>query len=174
MTKIKKDRPELIVLKFALPCLAMRILEGTLTRGQYNSYEQHCLSGKLVSRKELEKLLPDEHRRRSALAKKLNKPPQDREVVESYWSDSRVGHNSVIDSGEDMYKDNPENLKEFCKVHEATVVSLEGNQRFKVSYNDVSREVIGILTPNVKPGDKVLIHRNFAIYQKINGQYYLS
>lgn len=159
--KIKKDSPELIVLKFALPCLAMRVLEGDLTQREYSSYEQYCLSGKQMSQKDLETLLPNEHKRKSALAKKQNKSPWDLEVVKSYWSDSETGHNSIVEL-------------DFCKVHEATVVSSEGNQKFRVSYNNIEKSVIGILTPNVKPGDKVLIHRNFAIYQKINGKYYSS
>ena len=118
----------------------------------------------------MEELLPKEHKRRSALAKKLNSSPWDREIVKSYWSDSREGHNSVVNSDEDS----PEHVKEFCRVHEATVVSLKNNQQFRVSYDDVNREVIGLLTPNVQPGDKVLIHKGFSIYQQINGEYYLS
>ena len=158
-------RARLIVSRFALPCLRVRVLKGKMSSEDYARFEERCKEGRPMEKSELESLLPNESRRRKQLGVRMEKNPWSMEVVKTYWSVDPNGHNRVIDSGEDEFRDAPNHHKEMCKVHEAVVRKIDGD-KILVGYEGVERKVYSALIENPRVGDTVLVHLTDAIFRK--------
>jgi hypothetical protein len=148
---------------YAFPCLYNLKKLGKISSQRYNFILKNFEKGEIPTREELEDIFSAAFRRLKLIAKEKNKNYWDREIIVNYW---RKDHNKFIEKKDGIYALTPEKFNEFCKVYEARVLFVD-DKIITVKYNDNIRNVLSFLCQDIKIGDKVIVHLNYAI-EKIN------
>lgn len=156
MTEINAEN---YFLKYAYPCShILCTVRREIDQKRFDELKQAAIENKPLNKEVLEKIFHRAFTRIVKLAQEMNKDKWDIEVIREYF---RVRHNPVLDES-----DYPESFKEMCKVHEGTVVAFEEDEII-VQYENKKRKVKKDYLPNIKIGEKVTIHWDYAI-EKIN------
>lgn len=151
--------PEVIFLKYAFPCSFIIKQRNEINDSTYYMLEDAAINNKVLSRKLLEQIFFRAFERIEKIAKELNKDKWDPEVIKEYFINK---HNSIIDEGMYSYAKAPESLKNLCKVHKAKVLKVQDDIAI-VEYENKTRPVHTVLTPNIKENDLVTIHYGYAV-----------
>ena len=147
---------EQLFLKYAFPCAQTLLDRHEISAGLYKLLKESAYTGTRVDRQTLEKSFKAAIGRMKAL------------YGNEYWNVDNIRdyfinqHNRLIDAGDGEYAFAPEFFKRACKVYKAEVVSKEGHG-LKVKIAGIQKTVLGFLTPEAKPGDRVTVHLGFGI-----------
>lgn len=156
-------KPELYFLKYAFSCAEVLVQNKTITEEKYQEIRTNAINNKIMSKEELSKIFPAAMRRLSEVAEKMKKDIWNIEVLRKYFLEE---HNDYIDKGDGMYGVFPKSFCESCKVKTGIILKKE-ESTYKVKINNEERKVLSELFPNANVGDKIAIHKGYAM-EKIN------
>jgi len=157
--KIGGISPERYFLMYAYPCIRNLQHEHKLSKEDAKNLERILFENKAIKREYLESCFPSAFKRIKIVAEQMNRDYWDMDVLRKYWLEE---HNRFIDAGDGDYARALASFKELCKVHKAEVIDKKDNI-LSVKYDGIIRKVFATLVPDVKKGDKVMIHLAFAI-----------
>jgi len=152
-------KAEVFFLKYAYPCAFIAQQRGEIDEKQMEELENAAVNEIALPREKLEKIFFRAFRRIETIAKELGKDRWDMDVLKEYFL---VRHSGMVEDSFELGKDIPRTLKELCKIHIGEVVEKK-NDVLKVRFNDKTRNVLGILVPNAKVGDRVTLHYGYAV-----------
>lgn len=156
--------PEVYFLKYAFPCMEWKVQRGQITKEEFEKCENAALNNKKLPREFLEKNYPNPIIVMSDISKNIGKKIWDLETVAQYFL---IQHNKIIDGKKYGYGIMP-SLDELCKVYKAKIVKfveLDKRKMAIVSYhkNQKKRLVDVVLIKDIKIGNLVTIHQNYAV-----------
>ena len=143
-------------MKYAYPCASALFEKGSITKQQLDMIKQAVGNNKEFTREQLEGIFKEAFRRMKQI------------YGDNFWSEDRVReyfivhHNTFIDSGDGSYSRATASFKKLCRVYKAKVIANRGSY-LEVEINGRAVKVVGVMTPNAKPGDLVSVHFNFAV-----------
>ena len=147
---------EVYFLRYAFPCSHIICkIRKEISDEEYKKMERAAAEGKVLGREYLEKVFFRAFERIEKIAKEMKKDKWDKEVIEEYFVRR---HNFFVDAS-----DNPESFKELCRIHRANVSDVKGKELIVEYENGKKRTVKNNYVPNVKVGDKVMIHYFYAV-----------
>ena len=148
-------KSEVYFIKYAFPCSHILCdVRGEITNDEFEKMRIAALNDEVLDRKFLEKIFFRAFERIAKLAEEIGKDKWDIEVIREYF---RVRHNPILDKS-----DYPESFKKMCKVHEASVLEDLGDEAI-VLYDGGKRRVKKDYLPDIKVGDRVTIHWQYAV-----------
>lgn len=156
----KENHIKQIFLKFAVPCAFIIHQRGKIDDEMLADLELAAMGKKKIPRKILEKIFWKAFERIDLVAKEMNLKRWDESVIREYFLHR---HNDFIENGYDSYKNAPASLKELCKVQEGTVVELQKKFGIAKLPNGKIRTFIPIFIPDIKIGDKILLHYGYVV-----------
>lgn len=152
--------PEVYFIKYAYPCAhILCTVRGDVSEEEFKEMEDAAIHNKAMDRDYLERVFFRAFDRIKKIAEERGKDKWDLEVIKEYF----VGrHNSVL-----MDSDYPESFREMCRTYKAEVVSEEDGE-IVVKYlsedgKEKKRKVKKDYFPELKIGDKVIIHWQYAV-----------
>tara|TARA_Y100000310_G_C20641106_1_gene793935 strand:+ start:744 stop:1214 length:471 start_codon:yes stop_codon:yes gene_type:complete len=151
--------PEVIFLKYAFPCSFILRQRNEITQQQYDQLEDAAINNTTLPKELLEKYFHRAFERISKLAIQNNKDKWDLEIIKKYFLEN---HNEIIEEGMYSYAKAPNTLKELCKVQKAKIIDIIDDNLI-VEFNNKTRPVMNVLTPNAKIGDTATIHYGYAV-----------
>lgn len=155
-TNHKEITPEAYFIKYAYPCShILCTVRGEVTQEQFKQMEDAAINNKTMDRAFLEKAFFRAFARIELVAKDMGKDKWDTQVIKEYFT---VRHNPVLDKS-----DYPETFKDMCRVNIGKVIAFEGDEIIVQYGVDSQRKVKKDYLPDIKIGDKVTIHWQYAI-----------
>ena len=148
--------PEVYFLKYAFPCsFVLWKIGRQITEEEYRRLEDVAVNNKVLPREFLERVFTTAFGQIEKIAEELGKDKWDVNVIKEYFC---VRHNAFLE-----HFDNPAGLKEICKVYKAVVKEV-GDDELIVEYGEgKKRKVKKTFVRDVKVGDKVTIHYDYAV-----------
>jgi len=153
--------PEVYFIRYAYPCAhILCTVRGDVSEGEFKEMEMAAIQNRVMDREYLEKVFFRAFNRINKIAEEMGKDRWDIDVIREYF----VGrHNNVL-----MDSDYPESFREMCKTYLAEVVSMEEDGEVTVKYHselggEKKRKVKKDYFPELKVGDKVMIHWQYAV-----------
>jgi hypothetical protein len=153
--------PEVLFLRYAVPCAFQLVMSKKITEDERHELELAAIEGRAVSMEKIDRIFSAAHGRRDRLyGDKLWSP----DFVGKYW---REDHNEII-----ARLEQPDSAKDLCMVHKAEVISVGdlmvvkyvGSELLPESYRgERRRSVKKVFLPDVRIGDRVTIHWNYAV-----------
>ena len=148
--------PEIYFLKYAYPCShILCAVRKEITKKEFNEMENAAINNIKLEREFLEKVYWRAFERINKLTKEMGKEKWDIEVIKEYFL---IRHNDILDNS-----DYPESFKEMCKVFTGEVIRKTNDGEIIVKYKNNERKVKTNYLPEIKIGDKVTIHWQYAI-----------
>lgn len=153
------DDPGYINYSFAAPCLPFHLARKEISSKKYEELLFLFRSLSFPSQEEQEKLFPQQFLALRDFSFRLNqKNYWQKSIVLEFW---RSEHNRYIDGRKGSYADTSEKESFLCKTYEARVVRKLG-KKIVVNFCGIEKKVNAIRIPNVKVGNLVLVHLNYA------------
>lgn len=152
-------KPEVFFLKYAYPCAFIAQQREEINEKEMEELERAAVNEIVLPREKLKKIFFRAFNRIEPIAKELGKDKWDLGVLKEYFL---VRHNGMVEDGFELSRDIPRTLKELCKIYIGEVIEKK-NDVLKVKFNDKTRNVLCILVPKVKIGDRVTLHYGYAV-----------
>jgi hydrogenase expression/formation protein HypC len=143
--------PEQLLLRYAYPCISILEQWGEISKRQADRLRKLAIADGKISKAELEKVLF----RPIAGMRKVASNIWDSRVIRAYYFGE---HNRVVESPNFSLPA----LAKLCKVRIARVLGAEG-KILSVKFDNSSVRVLNPFALKVKPGDRVVVHYNFAV-----------
>lgn len=155
--------PEVLFLRYAVPCAFQLVMSHKLTPRGRDELEQAAIEGRKIERARLERTFP------KAIIRMARYYAGERDIWNFVGHYFRKIHNTIIAA-----TNQPDDIKDLCMVHEAEVVSLEsglmvvkysGSLLLPKEYRGerIRRGVKSVFVPQAKIRDRVTIHWKYAV-----------
>jgi hypothetical protein len=149
--RFRDDKSRILFLRYALPCAATLVKRGNVKAGLIRKAITDVSLGKPIEGHP-EKIFKTAISMCNRIARRKARNFIDQDVIRTYFL---FEHDKAIDRRYKLYKDfDPQGCRTYpgLVIGAGAVRTILGKKKYRTNF-----------TPNIKKGDKVVIHRNFTV-----------